>query len=216
MPSPTKPNATKPPALPPIILGKFETLLSLTETVLEENRAQLTEKMRTFADEHHDATRRPLTADEAVQAAAIMRDIVKEDVLDPAELQNGDLYAWDRPQPMELLVAAGLSTASTLVDALKQFVVVVESDTDEFLGALDGDLQEWLDEQTTALSTVALSEVRQRTEAALNHFAAEAGYASAGKALRPIVATAMRALTEAAATVTREIQTGSPSSTSTS
>lgn len=203
------------PVLPPIALGKFETLLHLTEQVLAENRSQLAVKMREFADEHHDATKRPLTAEEAVKAAAIMRDVVKEDVLDPVKLQNSDMYAWDRPQPLELLVSAGLSTATTLVEVLKRFTVIVEADTEEFLEALDRDLDDYLESKTKALVAVPLGEMRARTEAALNHFAAEAGYASAGKALRPIVATAMRALTEAATTVTQEIQvTPSPMSTS--
>ena len=43
--------------------------------------------MRVYTGEKRDATKRPLTAEEAVKAAAIYRDVVKEDVFDPVKLQ---------------------------------------------------------------------------------------------------------------------------------
>lgn len=196
--------------LPPVVLGKFEHLFALTEEIVEANRSAFMDKMRTFTDDKRDATKRPLTPDEAVKAAAIYRDVVKEDVLDPAKLQ-AELYDWDRPTPKELLSAGGLSSGPVLVDALKQFTIVVEAGTDEFLAALDDDkVDDLIAERVAGLRSVSVSEIRERTTAALDHFAKEAGFGSAGEAVRPFIQSVMRALTEAATTVIQETTVSSP------
>lgn len=208
-----KQSATKQPAareLPPVVLGKFEHLFALTEEIVEANRGLFLDRMRVYTGEKRDATKRPLTAEEAVKAAAIYRDVVKEDVLDPVKLQ-AELYEWDKPTPRELLSAGGLAAGPVLVDALKQFTVVVEADTDEFLAALDDNkVDDLIAARVGELRAVSVADIRGRTTAALDHFAKEAGFGSAGEAVRPFIGAVTRALTEAATTVIQDLVDSSP------
>jgi hypothetical protein len=180
-------------------------LASLTEELFKAERSNFLEAMRDYSEESRETTKRPLTADEAVKAAAVMRDVLGDQADSPADMQASDLYAWDRPGSRELLAAAGLGTVPALIGALKRFVAVIEMPNTAFVQAWDeGTVDEAVEPLIAKFDTLDLKVARERTVAALSHFSEAAGAGGAGEAVRPLIETVMRAWEEAAQRVTGE------------
>ncbi len=191
--------------LPVVTVGKFDALAVMTEQLFEAQRSQFLDSMRQYSDETREASRRPLTAEEAVIAATTMRNVLGDQADSPADMQASDLYAWDRPGSRELLASAGLGTVPALIGALKRFVAVIEMPNTMFVDAWDDDrLDEALEPLVKKFDGLDLKVARERTVAALGHFSDAAGAGGAGEAVRPLIDTVMRAWEEAASRVTAD------------
>lgn len=196
---------TKMPALPPVTVQRFEETLKLVERVYESQNEGALGKMQDYLDRNREATRRPITAEEAVHYAGILRNMVEQDVASPAELQNSDLYVAKEPSPQELLIASLASAAPALLDALRGFTALIEMPADVFEQAADGNvLGETIAEHSAALRKISMVEGRERMQAAFAHWGKESGLPS-GEAASRLWQAASVALQQAAVTVTRDL-----------
>jgi hypothetical protein len=191
-------------SLPTITVQRFEESLKLVERIAEEEQSGFLKRMQDFRAEYRQSSDRPLTAEEATRFAASMADAYSDEAPEDvaARLQRSELYAYEDPEPREVLVSAGLSTAPAFVRAVRQFVALIEMPAATFTEAFEHDtLEGAIEEGRRALGNIAMSEARTRTRAAFEHWGTEVGVAS-GEAIRRLVQTVMGALEQAASRVT--------------
>lgn len=206
--------------LPVVTVARFEQALRLIDRVYEANVDSTLRRLQDYRDRHREVSQRPLTAEEAVRWAAVARDILTEqgEAWEPSELQQSGLYEYDQPQAPELLVAAGLATGTALLDACREFVALVEMPADRFREAYDSDMvAEAVAKDAAALAHIELTEAKQRTSAALAHFAAFQD-GEPGEVLRSLIQTVTGAFEQAVIRTMRETSqqgsaTGSAAST---
>lgn len=185
--------------LPAVTVARFEQALLLVDRIYEANVDSTLRRLQDYRDRHREVTQRPLTAEEAVRWAAVARDILKDEAggMSPADLQQSGLFEYDQPGPPELLVAAGLATGTALLDACRQFVALIEMDSDVFRAAYDEDrVPEQVDDAARELAHIDLQEAKARTTAALTHFAAFQD-GEPGEVLRSLIQTVTGALEQA-------------------
>lgn len=190
------------PALPPIMVGKFEDIAKLIEQLVLEQTSVFGENIQRYREERRKTSERPLTPAEAGQVAASWAEAMGiEEVGDAGEalasIQKSDLRASDDVPTQELLLAAGLATAPALIDSVKTLVALIEMPNDEHEAASeDGNLREALAERAKEFRKIELGEARARASAALAHFQVAAGAAS-GEALGLVREIAVQALSQA-------------------
>jgi hypothetical protein len=202
---PVKTTAAGGKKLPAVTVARFEEALKLVDRIYEANVESSLTRLQDYRDRHRAATQRPLTAEEAVRWAAVARDILKEEPYTPADLQASGLYEYDQPGAKELLVAGGLATGTGLLDACRQFVALMELPATTFVEAYDTDMvQDAVEAAAAKFAHVELQEAKQRTSAALTHFAAFQDGAP-GEVLRSLIETVTGALEQAAVRVSAEV-----------
>jgi len=208
-------------SLPPVTVGKIGRLLTMLEELYDEQRDQSLSKMRDHLDSSREATRRPITAQEAVSYSAMMTDLIGDQAATPTELQDSGLWAQTDPSATELLVVGAMSAGPGLLTAALRFVAVIEMDADRFQTADDdGSLDDLLDSDVKTMRTVEMPAMRSRIVAAFTHWASQIG-AGQGEALGRLAGTAWAAIENAASRVTvetatmrdRSSLTGSPDTT---
>jgi hypothetical protein len=173
---------------PPVTVAKLEETGRLLERVISENQDVFIRKGQEYKDAHREGSRRPLTAPESGQVAAVIaRETNPVEVAE--ELQNGDLYAYDEPDRREVLLAAGAGTAPEFMVAVRQVVALIEVPNAEFKAAYEADevddggkLRELIGTYAKPLRELELADARTRASAAFDHYAQAAGFES-GEAL---------------------------------
>lgn len=198
--------------LPPVTVGKIDRLLQQVEALYDQQRDAALGKMREHLDSSREATRRPITAQEAVSYSAMMRDLVGDQAATPTELQDSGLWAQTDPSPTEMLVVGAVSAGPALLHAALRFVATVEMAADRFQQADDdGSLDDLLDSDVLAMRTLSMREVRERAARAFTHWAVEVG-AGRGEALGRLAGTVWTAIEQAAAQITLQTRLPDPSS----
>lgn len=198
--------------LPPFIsVTRFVAATELIERLYDENADLFTGRMQDARERARASSRRELTPTEAAQLALSMSDVLSGDV-DPvdtaARLQDSGLRAVDEPAPMEVLLAAGVSTAPAFVRAAMRFLALMELDEDQLEEALDaGEIDEVLDDAVKQLRRQDLEDVRNRTREALEMLGRKAGVGQ-GEALRLLIDTVWQALNQAANQMAPSLSSG--------
>lgn len=174
-------------SLPPITVARFDEALQLVEAIVDEQTDLFIAKAQDYRERHRAGTERGLTATEAGQLAASMSAVVASPPVDVAvALQQSDLRGYDEPEPVELLLRAGIATAPAFMAAVQRFVALIEMPAGEFRAAReDARLDQALDAAVEAMEYEDLSGTdgaRERAQRAFEHFATDAG-ATPGKAL---------------------------------
>jgi hypothetical protein len=216
MPQPKKPAARK--ALPVLSVAHFEEALGLIEVLVDENTDVFIAKGQDYRSRHRSGTERPLTAAEAAQVASAMASGAG---LPPVALavavQESDLRAYDEPEPMELLLRAGVATAPAFMQTVKRFTALIEMPAADLERDREaGTLPDALDVAARKLDYADLADARDRSQAALEHFAAGAG-AGPGKAVGLLLQALGQAMMQATSALGLQrgpsSLTGSPPST---
>lgn len=196
-------RATRPAPLPPISVAKFEEIGRLVERLIEEKTSVFIDNQQVYRDAHREGTRRPLNAAEAAQIVASLGEALGSELDENplkavADVQtDGRLFAYDDPQPLELLLAAGISTAPALIDATKRLVALIEMDTETFKQARESDqLDDAIDDAAKETEYEPLPDGRARAARALQHFADSAGV-EPGEAMRLLSRVVGQALGQA-------------------
>lgn len=198
MATPRKPPA-RVPKLPPVTVARFDEAMGLVEQLAgEETVSIFVTKGQEYRDIHREGSERRLTAMESAQVAAGMASGVG---LPPVTLavavQESDLRAYDEPEPMELLLRAGIATAPAAMGTVKRFVALIEMSPGVFEEAREaGTLSRDLDAAAEAMATVPLKDARERAQCALEHFADAAG-AAPGKAWGLLAQAMWQAISQA-------------------
>lgn len=189
--------------LPPLKVAKMAEIGRLIERMVTENTSVFSTRMREYREARAEGSERPLTAHEASQVAsgmieaavAIGHEIGSDDL--PAfvqRFQDSKLRAVDVVPQQEVLLAAGVSTAPMLIEAVAQLVALIEMPEDRFRDAREsGSLPETIKQDAAAFDDLDLAEARARASTALEHFQKAAG-ATAGEVvglLRDMLAQAM-------------------------
>lgn len=187
--------------MPEVTVGKFEEASRLLDRIAEEKQGLFIAKAAGYRERHRQATDRPLRPEEAAQVAAALAESINVNIEDagPAvrSIQRSDLRAYDEPEPREVLLAAGVATGPALIEAVKQFVSLIELSDSEFEEACEtGTLDETLDQAAGALRGASLKDARERARRALDHFADAAGV-GLGEAWSLLVSTIGQALLQA-------------------
>lgn len=187
--------------LPPMTVGRFSEASELLERLVAEKRDVFLENANEHRRRHREMTEpRQLSPQEAGQLAAAMVEVIVdgEDPVAFAErLQASGLRAYEEPDPRELLLAAGLSTAPALLDVVKRFVALVEMAPERFKETREAEtLDEAIREDAAVLDDVELSEARERAVAALEHVQAATG-SSKGKTLGLLTKLVLQAFSQA-------------------
>lgn len=208
MPTPAKPKATvkaaSRPALPAVTVARFQEALTLLDRLVDEQADLFIDKGQQYRQRHRAGTERKLNADEAAQVAAAMASAVGAEALPPVVLaeavQASDLRAYDEPQPVELLLAAGVATAPAAMQAARRFVALIEMPADTFREARDaGRLGAALDDAIRESEYDDLAGpdgARERAQAALEHFSQASG-AGQGKAMGLLIRAWWQAMKQA-------------------
>lgn len=191
-------------SLPPIGIARFTQTTQLLEDLIEEKTDLFIAAAARYRARHQaaaeEASRRLTPAEAAATAAALAHQLGDMDPLELAvQIQQSELRAMDPPDQQEILLAAGLGTASALLDAILSFVALIEMPKARFdAGWMDGDLRDLLDEdiRTIMVDDQPVAETRDRAVRAFEHFAS-AGGEDPGKALGLIRNVVRQALTTA-------------------
>jgi hypothetical protein len=201
----------RPPAksLPPVTVQRLEESLKLVERTYEAQHEGSLGKMQDYLERNREATRRPMTADEAFRQVAVWQQSVQQDVPDPArlaaEVQQSGVYVAKEPESRELLYVGLAAAAPALLDAVREFTVLIEMPTDVFEEACETDtLQARLEDAADEMRQVHLPKARERMLAAFQHWGEEAGFGS-GEALRRLWEALNVGLQQAAVMVTHEV-----------
>lgn len=185
------------PTLPPITVARFEEALNLVELMVAENKRQFMQHGQDYRDEHREITSRQLNALEAAQIAAGWIDDRAPEDRAAAVQAHPDLRVHDEPQPLEVLLAAGVSTAPAFLKAALRVTALIELPTETFEEAREsGQLIDALDQAAEELRTLDLKEARERATAAVEHFGEAAG-ARPGKGWALVARSVWQALSEA-------------------
>lgn len=205
--------------LPPLTVARFEQCALLMERLIDENTDVFTARMVAYRDRQRAAGARRLTADEAASVAAGLAAGLgaEADLVQVAEdVQAGELRAVDEPQPLEVLVAAGVATAPAFLGAALRLVALLELPAGVFEDAYEaGTLDAAIEDHAKELRALDLEEARARAACALDHLSVKAG-AGPGEGMRLLARTVWQALQQAAEgmapTVTSGLSslTGSP------
>jgi hypothetical protein len=188
--------------LPPLTVARFEEASKLIEQLVSEKTDVFIEAQNEYRRKHREATDRPLTAQEAAQVAAAMAESLGQDVSDDpgavaAKIQGSGLRAYDEPQGMEILLAAGLATAPALMDVVMRLVALIELSADAFEGAREAELlDEALDSAVDELRKLEVQDARARASAALSHVVEKTGVAP-GEAVRLVTRIVGQAMGQA-------------------
>lgn len=199
--APTRVGAADQEDLPPIGIAKFRAAMRLIETLIEEKTDVFTATAARYRARHHEhAQTRPLSHVEAMAAAhQIAGDLDGPEIAGlAAEVQQSGLRATDPPAQQELLLAAGLGTASEFLDAALVFVALIEMPKrvfDEHRQQGEGDLRDALDKAVEEIHDAdqPVAQVRERAIRAFGHFAS-AGGEDSGKAVALIKGLIKQAL----------------------
>jgi hypothetical protein len=200
----------KPAALPVVTVARFEAATSLVETLFDENADLFIGKMQAYRERAREGTSRALTAQEAAGVAAGLASAMAADspVAVAEQVQASGLRAVDEPAALEVLLAAGVSTAPAFLRAALRLVALVEMPADEFEAAYDtGALDAALDAAVGELKKADLEDARERAVAALDHLGSKAGVGS-GEGLRLLTTAVWQALNQAAAQMAPGIGSG--------
>lgn len=175
--------------------------MRLVEDLFDENVDVLIAKAQQYRERHREGTERPLTALEAAQVTAgwtVADDLPPVAVA--VAVQQSDLRAYDEPEPMELLLRAGVATAPAAMGSVKRFVALVEMPADVFRAARESEeLDQKLTEAVIAMAYEDLdgpNGLRERAQRAWEHFASAAG-AGPGKAGGLLLRTLFKAVEQA-------------------
>ena len=165
--------------LPPVTGARFVEAARLLERLADQQSDRFLDRMQDYRDRHVEATRRPLTPEEAGQLATVyataLDDKRKPETI-AAGLQKSSLYAYDQPSTQELLMAAGLATVPAFFETAVRFAALIEMDPDVFEQAREDDtLDDALDDAVAELQQLDLPDLRQRGSRALAHLADKAG-----------------------------------------
>lgn len=194
------------PALPVVTVARLEKVGELLERLFDQNVELFVRKGQEFKDTHREGTSRPLFADEAAQLAVGLTEAEGDRVATAEGLQASSLRAYDEPDRMDILMAAGLATAPALLAAVRHVVALLEMPAETFKAAhRDSGLEEAIEAAAEELLDVEISEARARAAAALEHYAKAAGF-DAGEAWRLPVQSVWQALVQAV----RQLDTASP------
>lgn len=223
MPTPKKPAARRAPrvSLPAVTVARFEEALKLVEQLVDEQTDIFVAKGHDYRQRHREGTERRLTAGEASLIASAM---ASGDGLPPVTLavavQESELRAYDEPDPMEILLRAGVATAPAFMTTVQRFVALIEMPADAFKDARESDaLDDALDELVKAMAYEDLDGekgARERAQRAWEHFANASG-AGPGKALSLLPRILWQAIEQASSSLGFQrgpsSLTGSPPST---
>lgn len=176
MPAPKKAPARR-VVLPPVTVARFEEAMSLVEALVDEQTDTFVRKGQEYRELHREGTSRPTTAREAAQIASAMANLGDLPAVQVAvAVQQSDLRGYDEPEPVEILLRAGIATAPAAMESVKRFVALVEMPAEKFQQAREaGELSEALDEAAKAMAYLPLDGMRDRAQLALEHFAVAAG-----------------------------------------
>lgn len=209
------------PGLPALCVAHFEEAMRLVEELVEEQTSVFIDRGQGYREQHRKGTERALSAAEAAQIAAAM---ASGEGLPPVALavavQESELRGYDEPEPMEILLAAGVATAPAAMSAVKRFVALIEMSVADLEAACESDrLDDELDAAVKAMTYAPLdgpTGARERARRAYEHFAKAAG-SSQGKALSLLPRALWQAMTQATARLGLQSGpsslTGSPPST---
>lgn len=175
------------PKLPPVTVARFEEGIALVEAFVDEETDTIVRKGQEYREKHREGTERKLTAQEAAQVAAAMANAADlPPVTVAVAVQESDLRAYDEPEPLEILLRAGVATAPAAMRGVMRFVALIEMAPDKFREAREADgLAEALDAAVDAMAYEDMrgsAGARARAQRAFEHFAEAAG-AEPGKAL---------------------------------
>lgn len=181
--------APAPKALPPVTVGRFKQFGLLVERLISEKTSVFAEAQASYREVHREASPRKLKAVEAAQVAAAMAETLGGELAEDAgavaaKIQQSGLRAYDEPEGVEVLLAAGLATAPALMDVVSQLVALVEMPAEAFEAACESEtLDVALDAAVVELDKLDMQEGRARAAAALEHVAERTGVAP-GEAVR--------------------------------
>jgi hypothetical protein len=184
MPAPRKAPAK--PKLPPVTVARFDVAIELVEALVDEQTDTFIAKGQEYRDRHREGTTRKLTAQESAQVASAMASLGDLNPVSVAvAVQESDLRGYDEPEPVEILLRAGVATAPAALASVLRFVALVEMPADVFMAAREADgLDGALDEAVKPMAYAELDGtggMRARAVAAFEHFGRAAG--AEGKAL---------------------------------
>lgn len=203
-------KATGGEGLPVVTVARFEAASRLIEQLVDENTDLFIGRMHAYRERSRAGSSRALSATEAAQVAAgLATDLEASERVSVAEsVQASGLRAVDEPQPMEVLLAAGVSTAPAFIDAAKRVVALLELPEDTFREAYDGGALEAATAGAVAdLAHLPLPEARERARAAFAHLASQAGDAS-GEGVRLLIRTVWQAFQQAADQMAPSLSSG--------
>ena len=173
------------PPLPPVTVARFEQVALLIERLAQEKTSVFLGAMASYADQHRAASARPLTHTEAAAIAGQLAGQLGEDDVATlaADVQKSDLRASERPEPRELLLAAGTRTAPAFLDAALRVCALIEMPADAFKEALESDTLEFaVNGAAEDLRQLPMLDARPRAAAALEHFVRQTTGGSPGEA----------------------------------
>lgn len=195
--------------LPVVTVARFKAAMQLMERIVDQNTDLFIGKQRAYRERAREGTTRKLSAADAASVAAGLAAATDEDPVDLAvRVQESDLRASDDPQPMEVLLAAGLSTAPALLEATQRLVALLELPQDVFEEAYDTNtVDEAIEKPARELERLDLTEGRERANAAFHHLAREAN-APSGEVLRLLAQAVWQAFNQAAEKMALDMSSG--------
>lgn len=190
--------------LPVVGVARLKEAANLLERLASQHQDVFAERVAEFRAIRRKSSERPASVLDAAAIAAGMADAFDPETT-PVErieqIQSAGLTHYDDPAPVELLLAAGLSTPVAFIDMASQYVALIEMDAETFKSAREaGTLQEAIDAAATELEDLGLEEARDRASAAFKHFVAAAGGDDPGEALSLIVRLVGQAIGQATTT----------------
>lgn len=190
-----RPRTAAKKSLPPIKVAKFREISRLLEGQLEKNTDGMIAAGDRFRAQHRKGTQRPLSAMEVAQVAAGFDKSLAEA---KRQVDEAGLTAYDEPDPLALLLAAGLATASEWFDGMLEIVALIEMDDDRFRAATEAQaLSAAVATDAERLGELDLPVARDRARRAMEHLAAQSGV-DPGKAWGLLGRSAWQALNQAA------------------
>lgn len=201
--------------LPPITVAKLQECSALLERLVREKTSIFADNANDYRTQWRATSERVLSAQEAASIAGVLAaDLEAGERVKLAELVQGSgLRAQDEPTRAEVLLAAGVATAPAFLDATLRVVALVEMpNADLEQHAEDGTLHDEIKTRAADLQRLELRAARSRADAALQHFAASAGY-SAGEVVGVIAQMVQRAMSDAITPLASSSLTGSPEPT---
>ncbi len=173
--APRKAPARPTPKLPPVTPARFTAVMGIVEALAEENTDVFIGIAQGYRERHREGTSRKLTAQEAAQIASAMADNAG---LPPVTLavavQESDLRGYDEPEPLEILMRAGVATAPAAMTSVMRFVALMEMPADVFEAEYDQDtLDEALGAIVKTMNHQDIAGVRERAQRAAEHLSQE-------------------------------------------
>jgi hypothetical protein len=205
--------------LPPMTVARVKEASILIETLVSEKTDVFIAHANDYKTKHREATSRPLTPQEAAQIAAAMSEVIMADgeggdpIATAAQVQQSELRAYDEPSSREVLLRAGVATATAAIDAGLRLVALVEMPAEQFREAREtGHLDAAIADAAVELEELEASEARERATAALEHFATATGRPKGeawGLLVRVVVQALSQTISSSSANSTTEPSTSS-------